>query len=98
MKNKRLVSPRLQRSARGQMCQMNVVACCNFNPETTVLVHLQFEGGKMGSKADDTSACYGCSACNNAIDSYLVAGEERWFLMGRALARTLHIWVSEDLL
>lgn len=98
MKPKRIVSPKLRKSARGRDCTLNVPGHCNFNPETTVLVHLQFEGGKMGSKADDTSACYGCSACNNAIDSYLVAGEERWFLMGRALARTLHIWVSEDLL
>lgn len=98
MKPKRIISPKLRKSARGRDCTLNIPGVCSFDPEKTVLVHLQFEGGKMGSKADDTSACYGCSNCNFAIDNYLTGPEERWFYMGRALARTINIWVTEDLL
>lgn len=97
MKNKRLVSPRLQRSARGQMCQMNVVGVCNYDTSTTVLAHVQTEGGMMGSKEDDFSACFACSNCHKWIDDY-IDPQEAIFYTRRAMVRTWRIWIDERLI
>lgn len=98
MIHKRIVSPKLQRSARGQECQMEVVGFCNRNPETTVLAHVQTEGGKMGGKESDYSAVFSCSDCHRWLDQYLGTEEERLFYTRRALVRTWRIWISEGLI
>ena len=87
-------SKKIRESARGEDCTVGVVGVCNRNPETTVLAHLQFDGGIMAGKADDLSACYACSDCHDFIDrrNGLVNHKEqdyRWLYMGRALARTI---------
>lgn len=49
---------------------MRLPDCCNHNPETTVLCHsnsLAHNKG-LGYKADDRSACFGCSACHDVLD------------------------------
>lgn len=97
MKPKRLVSPKLQRSARGQECTLQVVGVCNFNPDTVVLAHVQTEGGKMGGKCDDFSAVFCCSECHRWLDQYLGTEEERLFYTRRALVRTWRIWIDERL-
>ena len=81
-------SAKLRKSARHQQCTFQIPGVCNHNPETTVLCHLQFDGGIMGGKENDLSAAYGCSDCHWTIDNRLVSDAERWFHMGRALART----------
>lgn len=98
MKPKRIVSPRLQRSARGQMCQMNVVDVCNFNTDTTVLAHVQTEGGTMGGKCDDFSAVFACSECHKWLDQYLGDEVDRLHYTRRALVRTWRIWIDERLI
>lgn len=97
MKNKRLVSPRLQRSARGQMCQMNVAGVCNYTNDTTVLAHINTEGSGVGLKTDDFSACFACSECHKWLDQYLGTEEDRLFYTRRALVRTWRIWIDERL-
>ena len=39
---------------------------CNFNPETTVLAHIN--GAGMGLKHADIHGAYCCSACHDVID------------------------------
>lgn len=80
-------SNKLRKSARGQECTVNGPNC-EHHWETVVLAHLQFDGGIMGSKENDLSACYACAECHRMIDQHLFRDEERWFYMGRALART----------
>lgn len=85
--------PKLRQSAKGQECTFRT-GFCNYDPETTVLAHMQFDGGKMGGKEHDISAAYACSACHEAIDQHKVKREWRWFYMGRALARTHKVMLS----
>jgi hypothetical protein len=40
--------------------------CCNNNPETTVLTHLN--GGGSGKNDDFTAGAWGCSACHRWVD------------------------------
>jgi len=39
---------------------------CNFNPETTVLAHLN--GGGMGTKKHDIFGAFCCSSCHDECD------------------------------
>jgi len=39
---------------------------CNFNPETTVLAHLN--GGGMGTKKNDLFGAFCCSSCHDECD------------------------------
>ena len=57
---------KLTKSARGQKCQIRINNVCNFDPETTVLAHLN--GGGMGMKHEDFLGAYACSDCHDAID------------------------------
>ena len=54
------------RSARGQECQVRLEGICNFNPETTVLAHLN--GGGAGMKHLDIHGAFCCSDCHDAVD------------------------------
>lgn len=54
------------KSARGQECQVRLVGVCNFNPETTVLAHLN--GAGMALKHLNIHGSYCCSSCHNALD------------------------------
>jgi hypothetical protein len=54
------------RSARGQDCQVRLEGICNFNPETTVLAHLN--GGGAGMKHLDIHGAFCCSSCHDAVD------------------------------
>lgn len=57
---------KIQRSAKGQPCQVRVPGVCNFDPETTVLAHLN--GGGMSVKHLDIFAAYCCSSCHAWLD------------------------------
>lgn len=54
------------KSARGQECQIRIPGVCNFNPETTVLAHLN--GCGVGMKRSNIHGAYACSACHDAVD------------------------------
>jgi hypothetical protein len=60
------VTSKYTKSARGQYCTIRIPGVCNFNPETTVLAHLN--GGGMGMKRADIIGAYACSDCHDAID------------------------------
>lgn len=98
MKPKRLVSPKLQRSANGQECTMQVAGVCNYRTDTTVLAHINVDGGKMGGKTDDFSACFCCSECHKWLDQYIGTEEERLFYTRRAIIRTQRVWVSDGIM
>lgn len=77
---------------------MQVAGVCNGNVETTVLAHIQTEGGKMGGKADDFSACFCCSDCHAWLDQYKGSEEDRLFYTRRAIIRTQRHWMQTGLL
>ena len=60
------------KSARGQECQIRLMLCCNGNPETTVLAHLN--GGGMSCKHLDIHGAYACSDCHDAVDGRVFQG------------------------
>jgi len=95
---KAFVSQRLRKSAKGQECTMQVVGVCNSNPETTVLAHIQTEGGKMGGKADDFSACFCCSDCHAWLDQHRGSELDELFYTRRAIIRTQRIWTQNGLM
>ena len=53
-------------SARGQTCQVRIPGVCNWNPETTVLAHLN--GAGFGTKQFDIHGAFACSDCHAWLD------------------------------
>lgn len=93
-----IVSEKLRQSAKGQDCQVRLPGICNFNPETTVLAHLN--GGGMAIKKDDIQASFACSRCHDEIDRRtrmlnkdFVELEHR-----RGVERTQEIWLEMGLI
>jgi len=93
LKPETLHSAKLRAAARGEDCTLNTPAC-NYNPETSVLCHYQFEGGVMGSKEDDFSAGIGCSSCHDYVDRRTkfqgehISEADYHFYCGRSVIRT----------
>lgn len=56
----------LRKLARGRPCMVRIPKVCNFNPETTVLAHLN--GAGMGRKAHDLHGAWTCAACHQWLD------------------------------
>ena len=90
-------STMLRQSARGRECTV-CLPNCNQDPETTVLAHLNFDGGTMAGKSDDFSACFACSSCHEAIDRHEIDPLYRSDILARALVRTQKIWFNTGLL
>ena len=60
---------KLRDYAKGKECQVRIPGVCNFNPETTVLAHLNQIGISGRSlKAPDQLAAWCCSACHDEVD------------------------------
>lgn len=59
---------KIRKSARGKACQVRLPGICNFDPETTVLAHLNGYG--MGGKHHDFLGAYCCSSCHAVIDGH----------------------------
>lgn len=66
----------------GQECTVRIPGVCNFNPETTVLAHLNGYG--MGGKHHDFLGAHCCSSCHSVIDGHtksdFTPGELKLFL------------------
>lgn len=88
---------KLRNSARGRDCTMQVVSVCNDDPETTVLAHVNTDGGCMGGKSDDISAAFCCSACHEWLDRNFGSEEDRLFYTRRAMVRTWQAWIEEGI-
>ena len=89
----------LRREAKGRDCQIRIPRVCNFDPETTVLAHLN--GAGMGMKALDIHAAIACSACHNAVDHRIKTGYTRTeleLMHHQGMKRTQDIWVAEGFL
>jgi len=56
----------LRKTAKNQPCMIRIPGICNWNPETTVLCHLN--GAGLAIKSDDTEAAFGCFDCHAAVD------------------------------
>jgi hypothetical protein len=92
-----LVSKSLRNSARGQSCTLRI-DCCNNNPETTVLAHLNIKGMRgMGQKGDDNMAVFACSDCHDRLDSRTNGGVDLADQL-RALSETQRIWRDKGFL
>ena len=96
----------LRQSAKGRECQARIVGVCNYDPETTVLAHMN--GAGMALKSSDLFGAFCCSACHSWLDSGYVrspySGVTRPPRMMRdlyhleAIIRTQQIWLKEGLI
>ena len=68
---------------------MNVVGVCSYNPETTVLAHVNTEGSTMGGKSDDFSGVDACYACHTWLDQHKGTELDELFYTRRAIIRTM---------
>ncbi len=87
-------SKKLRNSARGQNCTMNVANVCSYNSETVVLAHVNVDGGSIGGKSDDRSACFACYECHTWLDQLKGSTEDVLFYTRRAMVRTMIIWID----
>jgi len=60
---------KIRQSARGEDCAFRFPDICNFNPETTVLCHVNTKYKGWGLKSPDLFAAYGCFDCHQYLDS-----------------------------
>lgn len=98
IKRSSIKSNKLRLSANGQECTMQVAGVCNYRTDTTVLAHINVDGGKMGSKTDDISACFCCSDCHAWLDQHKGSELDELFYTRRAIIRTQLIWVQMGLM
>lgn len=62
----------LRKSANGKDCMVRLPQICNFNPETTVLAHIN--GAGMGQKMPDFLGAWCCSNCHEVLDGGMPEG------------------------
>lgn len=79
-------------AAKGEDCTMNS-PWCNYNPETVVAAHSNYqEDGKgMGKKSDDLFVAFCCSGCHDWFDGRIRDGSteaDRRDAFHRAMKRT----------
>lgn len=60
---------KIRESAKGQACMVRIPGVCKFNPETTVLAHLNGYG--MGGKNPDFQAAFCCYDCHQVADGHV---------------------------
>jgi hypothetical protein len=94
---------KLRKSAKGRDCQVRYEGVCNFNPETTVLCHVN--GAGMGIKKKDLHGAWACSACHSKADRlpaphHIIDFEDAIDLLKfwEAVFRTQEILVQEKLI
>lgn len=82
----------ITRSARDEICTMQIVGYCNFDPQTTVFAHYPMGEGGSNKLLGDLSGGYICSSCHDVIDGRRKADinrEDREYYMRRSTWRTL---------
>ena len=96
--SKPLKSQKLRYSAKGKQCTMNVANVCNYDPATVVLAHVNCEGGSIGGKTDDYSACFACCDCHTWLDTNAGSEIDRLFYTRRGMVRTWREWINDELI
>ncbi len=89
----------IRRSAKGEDCQIRICGHCNFDPETTVLCHLN--GGGAGMKHNDIHAAYGCSSCHDVVDGRVrteFSKEDIQLMFYDGMVRTQKILIDKGLI
>lgn len=66
-KSKPIVSKKIRKSARDEVCSLRISSRCDYN-QTTVLCHIGKDRG-TAIKCHDTFAVYGCYWCHAEIDT-----------------------------
>ena len=85
-----------RKEARGRDCQIRIEGVCNFNPETTVLAHLNGSGG--GMKAKDLHGAWSCSKYRSCVDGAVktkYSKDERDLFLLQGVIRTQIALISE---
>ena len=92
---------KLRKSARGQMCTLQIFPYCNNNTETTVLAHIPSNYKGVGMKSPDYFGVYACHSCHDVIDGRVktnLSKEEILRCQLRALERTWERMIEAGLI
>ena len=74
-----MAKSKIRESAKGEDCAFRFPGVCNFNPETTVLCHINTKYKGWALKSPDIFAAYGCSDCHSALDQGKI-NEPQWVM------------------
>lgn len=88
-------------AARDEPCTINIAACCNYRPETSVMAHLPDGSGGTSRLTGPLSIAIACSDCHDAIDGrrYVEMGPgDREFYLRRGQNRTINRLIDKGLL
>lgn len=88
---------RLRESARGQQCAIRIPGVCCFDPETTVLAHINSVGKGMGIKSEDWFGIFCCVNCHACLDTHTVPKDVRYQYILSALYETWKTWIKTGL-
>ena len=92
---------KMTKSARNEDCSLQIFPYCNFNPETTVLAHINSPSKGMGKKSEDFFAVFSCNICHDIIDKRMytdLSEEEIQKCILRGLHRTWIRWIEMGLI
>mgnify|MGYP001565208390 FL=1 len=89
-------SKKLRKSAKDEQCTLQIPNVCNRNRDTVVLAHINTEGGMIGGKSDDFSACFACFNCHTYLDNNRLTSEDELFYTRRAMVRTWRRWLQRN--
>lgn len=92
---------KLRQSARGQGCAIRIPGVCCFDPETTVLAHIDSVGKGMGFKGEDWFGIFCCASCHACLDQHqtkLLPDSVRDGYILSALHETWRTWVKSGLI
>ena len=64
-----MAQTKITKSARGEDCAFRFPDVCDFNPETTILCHINTKFKGWALKSPDLFASYGCFSCHSHLDS-----------------------------
>lgn len=83
----------LRKTAKDQDCTLRIPGVCNFDPETTVLAHINCLDKGVGYKSPDFWGVFACSSCHAALDGHKIPLESRSSYILSALYETWRHWV-----
>jgi hypothetical protein len=97
MKSKGPKMTPIRKSAKGELCTLQIPGICRNRTDTTVWCHSNrlADGKGLGLKAHDEAGCYGCVDCHTFLDGGWAARPEwsfedvqQYFEVARARSRT----------
>ena len=73
----KIVSKKIRKSAKNEVCSLRIPNVCNGKSDTTVFAHLNTRFKGVANKSPDLFGVYACSDCHSHLDQNLVNKEDQ---------------------